>query len=120
MEMKKTLVAVGSVAAALVMVVSLAGTAQAAPGAGGRSGGISALVTAGTITAEQQAAFKAAVDVEKQVAGVTCEQAKTAALASLVAKGTITQSQADAIKAAKAAKRTSAAATSSMLVTPAS
>ena len=110
--MKKTLVAVGSVAAALVMVVSLAGTAQAAPGAGGRSGGISALVTAGTITAEQQAAFKAAVDVEKQVT--------PAALASLVAKGTITQSQAEAIKAAKAAKRTSTSATSSMLVTPAS
>ena len=118
--MKKTLVAVGSVAAALAMVVSLAGTAQAAPGAGGRSSGISALVAAGTITAEQQSAFKAAVDVEKQVAGVTCEQAKTAALASLVAKGTITQSQADAIKAAKAAKRTTTAATSSMLVTPAS
>ena len=122
--MKKTLVAVGSVAAALAMVVSLAGTAQAAPGAGGRSGGISALVTAGTITAEQQAAFKAAVDVEKQVAGVTCEQAKAAALASLVAKGTITQSQADAIKAAKGAKKTGTTATtagsSSMLVTPAS
>ena len=118
--MKRTLVAVGSVAAALAMVVSLAGTAQAAPGAGGRSGGISALVTAGTITAEQQAAFKAAVDVEKQAAGVTCEQAKAAALASLVAKGTITQSQADAIRAAKAAKRTTTATTSSMLVTPAS
>ena len=115
--MKKTLVAVGSVAAALAMVVSLACTAQAAPGAGGRSGGISALVTAGTITAAQQAAFKAAVDLEKQVAGVTCEQAKTAALASLVAKGTITQSQADAIKAAKAAKKAPAASTTA---TPAS
>ena len=115
--MKKTLIAVGSVAAALAMVVSMAGTAQAAPGG---SNGISALVTAGTITAAQQTAFKAAVDIEKETAGVTCEQAKAAALASLVAKGTITQSQADAIKAAKAAKRTSTAATSSMLVTPAS
>ncbi len=114
--MKKTLIAVGSVAAALAMVVSMAGTAQAAPG--GRSGGLSALVTAGTITAAQQAAFKAAVDLEKETAGVTCEQAKAAALASLVAKGTITQSQADAIKAAKAAKKTMTA--NSMLATPAS
>jgi len=107
--MKKTLIAVGSVAAALAMVVSLAGTAQAAPGAGGRSGGISALVTAGTITAAQQTAFKAAVDLEKQTAGVTCAQAQTAALASLVSKGTITKSQADAIAAAKAAKKTTTA-----------
>jgi hypothetical protein len=109
MEMKKTLVAVGSVAAALAMVVSMAGTAQAAPG--GRSGGISALVTAGTITVAQKDAFKAAVDLEKENTDLTCEQAKAAALASLVAKGTITQSQADAIKAAKAAKKAPASTT---------
>ena len=113
--MKKTLIAVGSVAAALAMVVSIAGTAQAAPG--GRSRGISALVTAGTITAAQQTAFKAAVDLEKQAAGVTCAEAQTAALASLVAKGTITQTQAAAIKAAKAAKK---APTTSVPATPAS
>ena len=113
--MKKTLIAVGSVAAALAMVVSMAGTAQAAPG--GRSGGLSALVTAGTITAAQQTAFKAAGDLAKQAAGATCEQAKAAALASLVAKGPITQSQADAIKAAKAAKKAPAASTTA---TPAS
>ena len=111
--MKKTLVAVGSVAAALAMVVSMAGTAQAAPGG---SNGISALVTAGTITAAQQTAFKSAVSLEKQAAGVTCAQATTAALASLVAKGTITKSQADAIAAAKAAKKT----TTSTTTTPAS
>ena len=115
MEMKKTLIAVGSVAAALAMVVSMAGTAQAAPG--GRSGGLSALVTAGTITAAQQTAFKAAVDLEKENAGVTCAEAQTAALASLVAKGTITQTQAAAIKAAKAAKKAPAASTTA---TPAS
>jgi competence protein ComGC len=113
MEMKKTLVAVGSVAAALAMVVSMAGTAQAAPGG---SNGISALVTAGTITSAQQTAFKSAVSIEKQAAGVTCAQATTAALASLVAKGTITKSQADAIAAAKAAKKT----TTSTTTTPAS
>ena len=108
--MKKTLVAVGSVAAALAMVVSLAGTAQAATSTTGtRSGGISALVTSGTITAAQKDAFKAAVELEKQADGVTCEQAKTAALASLVAKGTITKSQADAIAAAKAAKKATTA-----------
>ncbi|CAB4950463.1 MAG: hypothetical protein F2840_07575 [Actinobacteria bacterium] len=111
--MKKTLVAVGSVAAALAMVVSMAGTAQAAPGG---SNGISALVTAGTITSAQQTAFKSAVSIEKQAAGVTCAQATTAALASLVAKGTITKSQADAIAAAKAAKKT----TTSTTTTPAS
>ena len=114
MEMKKTLIAVGSVAAALAMVVSMAGTAQAAPGG---SNGISALVTAGTITAAQQTAFKSAVSLEKQAAGVTCAQATTAALASLVAKGTITKSQADAIAAAKAAKKTT---TSTTTTTPAS
>ena len=113
--MKKTLIAVGSAAAALAMVVSMAGTAQAAPG--GRSGGISALVTAGTITAAQQTAFKSAVSLEKQAAGVTCAQATTAALASLVAKGTITKSQADAIAAAKAAKKAPATSTTT---TPAS
>jgi hypothetical protein len=113
MEMKKTLVAVGSVAAALAMVVSMAGTAQAAPGG---SNGISALVTAGTITAAQQTEFKAAVSLEKETAGVTCVQATTAALASLVAKGTITQSQADAIKAARSAKKTATSTTT----TPAS
>ena len=113
MEMKKTLIAVGSVAAALAMVVSMAGTAQAAPGG---SSGISALVTAGTITAAQQTAFKSAVSLEKQTAGVTCAQATTAALASLVAKGTITKTQADAIAAAKAAKKT----TTSTTTTPAS
>ena len=112
--MKKTLIAVGSVAAALAMVVSMAGTAQAAPGG---SNGISALVTAGTITAAQQTAFKSAVSLEKQTAGVTCAQATTAALASLVAKGTITKSQADAIAAAKAAKKTT---TSTTTTTPAS
>ena len=112
--MKKTLIAVGSVAAALAMVVSMAGTAQAAPGG---SNGISALVTAGTITAAQQTAFKSAVSLEKQAAGVTCAQATTAALASLVAKGTITKSQADAIAAAKAAKKTT---TSTTTTTPAS
>ena len=106
--MKKTLIAVGSVAAALAMVVSMAGTAQAAPGG---SNGISALVTAGTITAAQQTAFKSAVSLEKQAAGVTCAQATTAALASLVAKGTITQTQADAIAAAKAAKKTTTSTT---------
>jgi hypothetical protein len=106
MEMKKALVAVGSVAAALAMVVSMAGTAQAAPGG---SNGISALVTAGTITSAQQTAFKSAVSIEKQAAGVTCAQATTAALASLVAKGTITKSQADAIAAARAAKKTTTA-----------
>ncbi len=111
--MKKTLVAVGSVAAALAMVVSMAGTAQAAPGG---SNGISALVAAGTITSAQQTAFKSAVSIEKQAAGVTCAQATTAALASLVAKGTITKSQADAIAAAKAAKKT----TTSTTTTPAS
>ena len=111
--MKKTLIAVGSVAAALAMVVSMAGTAQAAPGG---SSGISALVTAGTITAAQQTAFKSAVSLEKQTAGVTCAQATTAALASLVAKGTITKTQADAIAAAKAAKKT----TTSTTTTPAS
>ena len=111
--MKKALVAVGSVAAALAMVVSMAGTAQAAPGG---SNGISALVTAGTITSAQQTAFKSAVSIEKQAAGVTCAQATTAALASLVAKGTITKSQADAIAAAKAAKKT----TTAMPATPAS
>ncbi len=114
MEMKKTLIAVGSVAAALAMVVSMAGTAQAAPGG---SNGISALVTAGTITAAQQTAFKSAVSLEKQAAGVTCAQATTAALASLVAKGTITKTQADAIAAAKAAKKTT---TSTTTTTPAS
>ncbi len=108
MEMKKTLIAVGSVAAALAMVVSMAGTAQAAPGG---SNGISALVTAGTITAAQQTAFKSAVSLEKQAAGVTCAQATTAALASLVAKGTITKTQADAIAAAKAAKKTTTSTT---------
>ena len=113
--MKKTLIAVGSVAAALAMVVSMAGTAQAA--SGGRSGGISALVTAGTITVAQKDAFKAAVDLEKETAGVTCAEAKAAALASLVSKGTITQSQADAIKAAKAAKK---ASTTTTPATPAS
>ncbi len=112
--MKKTLIAVGSVAAALAMVVSMAGTAQAAPGG---SNGISALVTAGTITAAQQTAFKSAVSLEKQAAGVTCAQATTAALASLVAKGTITKTQADAIAAAKAAKKTT---TSTTTTTPAS
>ena len=112
--MKKTLIAVGSVAAALAMVVSMAGTAQAAPGG---SNGISALVTAGTITAAQQTAFKAALDLEKETAGVTCAEAQTAALASLVAKGTITQTQAAAIKAAKAAKKAPAAST---MATPAS
>jgi len=112
--MKKTLIAVGSVAAALAMVVSMAGTAQAAPGG---SNGISALVTAGTITAAQQTAFKSAVSLEKQAAGVTCAQATTAALASLVAKGTITKTQADAIAAAKAAKKASATSTTT---TPAS
>ena len=112
--MKKTLIAVGSVAAALAMVVSMAGTAQAAPGG---SNGISALVTAGTITAAQQTAFKSAVSLEKQTAGVTCAQATTAALASLVAKGTITKTQADAIAAAKAAKKTT---TSTTTTTPAS
>ena len=112
--MKKTLIAVGSVAAALAMVVSMAGTAQAAPGG---SNGISALVTAGTITAAQQTAFKQAVSLEKQTAGVTCAQATSAALASLVAKGTITQTQAAAIKAAKAAKKAPAAST---MATPAS
>ena len=106
--MKKTLIAVGSVAAALAMVVSMAGTAQAAPGG---SNGISALVTAGTITAAQQTAFKSAVSLEKQAAGVTCAQATTAALASLVAKGTITKTQADAIAAAKAAKKTTTSTT---------
>ncbi len=113
--MTKTLIAVGSVAAALAMVVSMAGTAQAAPG--GRSGGISALVTAGNITVAQKDAFKAAVDLEKETAGVTCAEAKAAALASLVSKGTITQSQADAIKAAKAAKK---ASTTTTPATPAS
>ena len=106
--MKQTLIAVGSVAAALAMVVSMAGTAQAAPGG---SNGISALVTAGTITAAQQTAFKSAVSLEKQAAGVTCAQATTAALASLVAKGTITKTQADAIAAAKAAKKTTTSTT---------
>ena len=106
--MKKTLIAVGSVAAALAMVVSMAGTAQAALGG---SNGISALVTAGTITAAQQTAFKSAVSLEKQAAGVTCAQATTAALASLVAKGTITKTQADAIAAAKAAKKTTTSTT---------
>ena len=61
--MKKTLIAVGSVAAALAMVVSMAGTAQAAPGG---SSGISALVTAGTITQSQADAIEAARPARNQ------------------------------------------------------
>ncbi|MEI8261897.1 MAG: hypothetical protein WCG77_10400, partial [Actinomycetes bacterium] len=78
---------------AVVLLTTVTGVANAAPGNGGPNGGpVGSLVQNGTITRAQADAVKTALEALK--AG------KTDKLASLVSNGTITQAQADAIKAA--------------------
>lgn len=96
-------------AVGIVGAVALTGTAAAQAhdnGAGKARGSspLSALVTAGTITAADVEAVKAALeadrDANKAEHQAEMKAARDAALASLVKAGTLTQSQADAIAAA--------------------
>lgn len=95
-------------AVGIVGAVALTGAAAAQAhdnGSGQKRGSnpLSALVTAGTITAADAEAVKAALeadrDANKAEHQAEMKAARDAALASLVKAGTLTQSQADAIKA---------------------
>ena len=74
---------------AAMLLTTVTGVANAAPGNGGPLG---SLIQSGTITRAQADSVKAALEQLKT--------GKTDKLASLVSNGTITQAQADAIKAA--------------------
>ena len=96
-------------AVGIVGAVALTGTAAAQAhdnGVGTTRGGnpLSALVSAGTITAADVEAVRAALDADRDANRAEhraeMKAARDAALASLVTAGTLTQSQADAIKAA--------------------
>ena len=105
---KRWITASAAAVATSVLVLSMAGTAQAATdgvtGKGGRGGGLGALVVAGTITKAQAVKVHDAMHAAK-ASGVDRAAAAQQALAALVADGTLTQAQADAIIAARAAHK---------------
>lgn len=90
MNYRMKLAATGvTLAATIVLAVSGAAIAQAAPG----GGGLRELITAGTITREQAQAVK-------EETKAACEAARSEAIDELVADGTITSDQGQAILAA--------------------
>lgn len=92
-----TRLGVGVAAAGLLL--SGANAVQAAPG-----GGLQQLVTSGVISEDERAAYRAAVDSLKDE-GMSCREAKPAALDQLVASGELTAAQAEEISAAKRSGR---------------
>lgn len=106
--MRRKWIARSAIAAASVaLVVSAAGTAQAAPGQGG--GCLRPLIESGVITQDQAYELREATDALK-ASGVQGREARDKALVDLVANGTLTQSQADAISAARPRQRPGAPA----------
>ena len=80
---------------AIGLVIGGANVAQAAPGSGLRS-----LVQSGVISVQERDAYRDAVRALKDE-GLSCPEAKSAALDQLVASGELTQDQADQIAATK-------------------
>ena len=81
------------------LLISGANGVQAAPG-----GGLQQLVTSGVISEDERAAYRAAVESLKDE-GMSCREAKPAALDQLVASGELTAAQAEEISAAKRSGR---------------